>query len=569
MNGRIKWGNVIVAVLILGLFVYGGAIALGLLAPPQLRWPRSIEDLRARAPTPQPGGADTVAATPRPAQSPAPGGRTTPAPDSGIRSEVPVPESQGNFRLGYVTIAFDKEFPPYAPVVLLYQERLAEKRGLGVRFIPFDIEDKNRFAEWRRAELLQNGGFDIMLTTMDTFALYGHPGMGKITAIIGESAGADKAVVEASTVRTFNDLEGKAFAYSDSSVSEFLLYYMLRVAGIPPERVIRFGHENLNQAVRRFLAREAHGVIGWTSEDLEQAMRRPDAKVLMTSEQFRVTLDVIVTGSRALETKPEAVQAFHDAWFEANKMVIEQPDRAAASIARWSSKYTGVASSEDLKAALSEFAQATLADNQNVFSEQNLPLLYTRFREAQNVWASGGRPPARLLREDELPQMFEPSFVRRSAQQSSLLTSRPPVNPTFHLTARAEVPKLTEAQLGRATTVVVLGVQQVVFEEGSARLSPAAQADIQEYVVPVLRNSVGTYLKIEGSAAWPAGRGLTEQQVAALALERARAVQDYIIKFGIPLDRLIVGAVLPRCRECADPPSIAQAERVTFTLITP
>ncbi|MER3404156.1 MAG: hypothetical protein C4289_02420 [Chloroflexota bacterium] len=165
--------------------------------------------------------------------------------------------------------------------------------------------------------------------------------------------------------------------------------------------------------------------------------------------------------------------------------------------------------------------------------------------------------------------MFDPAFVRRSAQQSNLLTSRPPVNPTFHLTARAEVPKLTEAQLGRATTVVVLGVQQVVFEEGSSRLSPAAQADIQEYVVPVLRNTVGTYLKIEGSAAWPAGRGLTEPQVAALALERARAVQDYLIKFGIPLDRLVIGTVLPRCRECTDPQAIAQAERVTFTLITP
>ena len=88
---------------------------------------------------------------PTPAGQPSQSSR--PVADAGFRSEVPVPESQGTFPLGYVTVAFDKEFPPYAPVVLLYQEKLAEKRGLGVRFVPFDIQDKNRISEQRRAEL--------------------------------------------------------------------------------------------------------------------------------------------------------------------------------------------------------------------------------------------------------------------------------------------------------------------------------------------------------------------------------------------------------------------------------
>ena len=83
------------------------------------------------------------------------------ADDEWFRSEVPLPESQGNFPLGYITVAFDKEFPPYSPVVMLYQERLAEKRGLGVHFVPFDIEDRNRVSETRRGELLQSGGHAV------------------------------------------------------------------------------------------------------------------------------------------------------------------------------------------------------------------------------------------------------------------------------------------------------------------------------------------------------------------------------------------------------------------------
>src|SRR5262249_18345114 len=123
--------------------------------------------------------------------------------DPGFRSEVAVPESTGRFPLGYITVAFDKEFPPYAPVVLLYQERLAEKRGLGVRFVPFDVEDKNRISEQRRVELLQSGGFDVLLTTMNSYVLWGGPETGKVTAIVGESAGADKAIVQSSSVKTF------------------------------------------------------------------------------------------------------------------------------------------------------------------------------------------------------------------------------------------------------------------------------------------------------------------------------------------------------------------------------
>ncbi len=607
---RIKWGRIFTALLILLVFVYGGALLLGVSRPDQLPGVSAIPglgDAIRQALPPRDGQIGPVAqptsgggppqatavaqptrapaqpsATPRPAQltqpTAAPATRvpqaqptTATQPGSqqatGFRSEVRVPESQGNFRLGYVTVAFDKEFPPYAPVVLLFQEKLAEKRGLGVRFVPFDIEDKNRIAEQRRADLLQNGGFDFLLTTSSSYALWGGPSVGKITAIVGESAGADKAVVQASAVQTFNDMAGKAFAYSDSSVSEYLLYYMLRVGGVPVSQTVRFGQENLNQAARRFLAREAHGVVGWTSGDMDAAARREDARVLMTSDQFRVTMDVIITGGRALETKREAVQAFHDAWFEANKMVFERPDAAAAAIAKWSTPWTGVGSTKDLTDSLAEFAQATLADNGTVMSDQNLPLLYQRYKETQVVWLSGGREVRQVLSDGQLPSVFDAAFVRKTAQDSALVSNRPPVNATFHLTARPQIRGLTPEQQGRLTTVAVLGVREVQFEPGGTSLSRVAQRAIEENVIPVLRSTVGTYLRVEGSAGWPAGAGLNEAAVNSLAFERSRAAQDYIIKFGIPVERLVLSSTLPRCRECADAAEVQRDNRVMFSLV--
>jgi len=387
---RIRWVNVSLATLCVLVVVYAGLVLVGIAHVPDLLFgdgtgDPSVSTLAAASPTQVP------AAQPAPAPTVLPTVQPTAVPDEGFPSEVAVPESKGNFPLGTLTIAFDKEFPPYSPVVMLYQEKLAEKRGLGVHFVPFDIEDKNRISEFRRAELLRGGGFDILLTTMNSYALWGGPEVGRVTAIIGESAGADKAVVQSSSIKTFNDFYGKAVAYSDSSVSEYLLYYMLRAGGVPAQAVIRLGHENLNQAVRRYNDQQAHAVVGWTSSDLDTAMKRPGSRVLMTSDQFRVTTDVIVTGTRALQTKPAAVQAFHDAWFEATKMVFEHPDQAAASMSAWNASWTGVASRQDLDDALAEFAQATLADNRVMMTNENLPVMQARYKDAQDVWLWGGR----------------------------------------------------------------------------------------------------------------------------------------------------------------------------------
>jgi ABC-type nitrate/sulfonate/bicarbonate transport system substrate-binding protein len=591
--GRVRWGNVTIVAVVLLAVGYASLALVGVLPAPdvlgslggmvgvaQSQTSDQAPPVSA-APSPTPTDqievqADSEAASapsaldlagpigvPEPTAAP-----TLAADDEGYQSEVPVPESSGNFPLGTITVAFDKEFPPYSPVVMLYQEKLAEKRGLGVHFVPFDIEDKNRISETRRGDLLENGGFDVLLTTMNSYALWGGPDVGRVTAIIGESAGADKAIVRAGSINTFNDFYGKAVAYSDSSVSEYLLYYMLRAGGVPAQAVIRFGQENLNQAARRYDDQQAHAVIGWTSSDLDTAMNQPDSKVLMTSDQFRVTTDVIVTGTKALQTKPAAVQAFHDAWFEANKMVFEHPDAAAASMNAWNGSWTGVQTTQDLTDALNEFAQATLADNSVMFSADNLPVLQARYKEAQAVWMWGGRDVRRLVSDSDLATVFDPTFVRSSAQNSALISTQPPVNPTFHLTASPTVKGLTPEEQGRLQTVAVLNLKQVQFGRNSADLSPQARAEIEGSVIPVLRNSIGTYLKIGGSAGWPQGAGITDAAINSLAFERARAVQDYIIKFGVPVERLIVGTTLPRCQECADSNQVQQDDTVLFSLTT-
>ena len=199
-------------------------------------------------------------------------------------------------------------------------------------------------------------------------------------------------------------------------------------------------------------------------------------------------------------------------------------------------------------------------------TDQQLPLLYGRYKDSQAVWHWGGREPRHAAADADLPRVFEPTFVRRAA--ASLVTTRPPVNPTFHLTAKPQLRGLSEAERARLTTMDVLGVRQLQFTPSESALSDDARHALEESVIPVLRSTVGTYLRIEGSAGWPAGAGLSESAVNALAFERARAVQDFIVKFGIPADRLILGTTLPRCRQCSDAAQVQRDNSAALSLAT-
>ena len=72
-------------------------------------------------------------------------------------------------------------------------------------------------------------------------------------------------------------------------------------------------------------------------------------------------------------------------------------------------------------------------------------------------------------------------------------------------------------------------------------------------MIPFLRNTVGTHLTIEGSAGWLDPGGNNESVINTLAFERAHAVRDYVIKFGVPhraLDPCHQPAAV--CRGCTD-----------------
>src|SRR6185436_18225217 len=121
---------------------------------------------------------------------------------------------------------------------------------------------------------------------------------------------------------------------------------------------------------------------------------------------------------------------------------------------------------------------------------------------AQEIWTRAGQAPP----QTDLTQLVDGRFALGSAHSSQLFSTQPPVNNSFLLTARVELPQLSPEEQQGAEPVVKLPLEKIDFEPESTRLTPQATDALVKQVLPVLRAS-RLYLKIEGSAAWPGPEG--------------------------------------------------------------
>jgi len=471
--------------------------------------------------------------------------------------------------------------------------------GFHLGLVPFGLSTETGFDSVARAQAdnaLRRGDWDCELTSVDQVARVGHA---VITALADSSAGADgiwgRPISTTSPIGVLA-LRGKRVGYVRQSPAEYFLRYTLAISQINPETgVTLLPFDTVAESVAAFSAGEVDAVAAWQPgvAPLIAAGARP----ILTTERFRTVTHVIATSRYAIESKPDLVQAFHDAWFETLKTQVENIPAAASQIAAWGSpQWLGIRNTraaEDTRAVLLRVAQADLSDNTRVMS-QSVDLL-TQIEAAQTVWQSAGQSvalgaPAALM---------ETRFVLQAAQQDGLITLRPPVNdsytshlPTAQLPGFAPTSPTPIAIPAAAPTVAPVATPLAVppaappaaplfgqttlpcrrfdFLPDSAILTDASRELLDRCVLPALRQNPGAQLRLTGSAAWPGPAGTyTEDQIRSLARARAQAIADYVASQQIDPHRLTVDAVVPppERREVDDIVLQSQDRYVEMTLI--
>ena len=129
-------------------------------------------------------------------------------------------------------------------------------------------------SEEERWAKLKSGEWDVLATTLDGLAKQSDPSIGAITAVIDESAGADKLVAKPE-IATINDLKGKQIAFSQASVGEYFLYYALSLAGLGPQDVTLAATGGGPRRLKAYTDGEADAVSAWVPDVPRPRVRAP------------------------------------------------------------------------------------------------------------------------------------------------------------------------------------------------------------------------------------------------------------------------------------------------------
>lgn len=506
------------------------------------------------------------AATPTPVAQVATTAATTASPtrpSTNLQSPEPIwgPNYDANDGLPTYICGADA-FGSYFTLQQMQMAGIDKANGFHLGIVPFalDGDPKYEISEEQRTALLNSGVWDCLLTTLDSVALTS-PGI--ITAIVDESAGADQ--LWGRNIETINDMQGKRIAFSRGSVGEYFVYYTLSIAQLSPRSdVTLVPQDTVADAIAAFNSGQADVVSGWEPDiyDAESSGGLP----LLSSAQLRIVIDTIVTSRDSIQNQPDLVQNFHNAWFATLKAQVEDFDTAASQIAAWghndwSFVYPETAST-DFNAWLESVAQADLGDN--AFVMRDMRPIIDRLNIARRVWAASDVP----VPSDTVDNLVNPGFVIRAAEQASLQPNGNPVNNTFSISQQLDLSGVTTSA---SETLVVLPCRTFTFLPESTELTLESRRILDNCVVPTLSQSVGLFLKVVGSSAWPANNPpYTETDILEVAEGRAQSVVDYLVSKGIDPARFIIEAALPPedHRNTSDANLQAADRYVELTLIT-
>jgi len=436
------------------------------------------------------------------------------------------------------------------------------EHGFHLGIVPFFLDEDPDYdvSEEQRTALLNAGLWNCLLTTLDSVAL-SSPGV--ITAIVDETAGADQ--LWARDISTINELDGKRIAFSRGSVGEYFVYYALSIAQLSPRSdVTLVPEDSVADAIEAFNSGEADAVSGWEPDifDAELSGGVP----LLSSNQLRIVMDVIVTSRQSIAENADLVQDFHNAWFDTLKDQVEDFDGASAAIAEWGhndwSYVYPESAAEDFHLWLESVAQADLGDN--AFVMRDTRPIVSRLEIARRVWEASDVNAA----DDPVDDLVNTGFVLRAADQPSLQPNGKPVNDSFSISSELDLGGVTT---DAAATLVVLPCRTFNFLPESTELTLESRRILDRCVVPTLSQSVGLFLRVLGSSAWPAIEpAYTERDILDVAEGRAQSVVDYLVSQGIDPARFIVEALLPAedHRNTEDPVLQAEDRFVELTLIT-
>jgi NitT/TauT family transport system substrate-binding protein len=208
----------------------------------------------------------------------------------------------------------------FQPLKLAELAGIFKKNGVDieVRFIP----------PVQRSAALAAGALNAAATTVDQHIVWTSAGIPTVqVALIDKSNGGDGIAVRHG-INSIKELKGKSVNVDGpGTVQHFMLSYILEKNGLSMQDVIRVTMA-AQPAAQAFVAGQNDAAV--TYEPYLSAVReKPDAgKIIVTSKDYPVVIDVLVFKKDFIEKHPKIVKATVDCFFEALDMIKRDPAKS-------------------------------------------------------------------------------------------------------------------------------------------------------------------------------------------------------------------------------------------------
>ena len=208
----------------------------------------------------------------------------------------------------------------FQPLKLAELAGIFKKNGVDmeIKFIP----------PVQRSAALAAGSLNAAATTVDQHIVWTSAGINtQQVALIDKSNGGDGLAVR-NNINSIKELKGKTVNVDGpGTVQHFMLSYILEKNGMTIQDVIRVTM-GAQPAAQAFVAGQSDAALTYEPY-LSTVRAKPDqGKIIVTSKDYPVVVDVLVFKKDFIEKHPKIVKATVDSFFEALDMIKREPAKA-------------------------------------------------------------------------------------------------------------------------------------------------------------------------------------------------------------------------------------------------
>lgn len=409
--------------------------------------------------------------------------------------------------------------------------------SMKIEYIPSDND---------RIEALKEGRIHATEMSLPAFMRFQekYPDSGVIVGITDFSRGAD-GIIAKSEVKDLNDMEDRKVSFVGDGTGKFILNKFLRLIGLRYQDIEPIERGDMSEVIDDLKSGRADLIVSW-SPDMNLAVKeintsKPGSvKVLITTKEVPYLVPtMLVVNKDFAQRHPDKVDNFLRTWFAASKYIIERPDKAYSKLAELMNEKEeyGDVTEEDVKASFNDIKLMSLNENLMYFGVTgDGDKVGTIIDDTVETWKRYGDLSIGFSAPKDV---FTKGYLEKLNNDKELLVGAidPGLSGNAQQTSepKKEFKKQDELSIEKNTErVAKVDIPPVYYDSGKATVKTESITVLSE-VLGILSQFPDYYLIVDAHTDSVG----SEEMNLKLSKDRASEVKKYLVMQGIDENRIV------------------------------